>query len=152
MQCWSLAGAYKHALHCYLAKPYPSSSPSAFLIDCREDGVWIEEAAVLPGTFFIAEGFAGHPLERYQNPDKIFDMHEFVKMGLWDKPRSQEELLALEAGGSSMAVLAPPAAEAGEEGGAMDTAEEAQLEERLEELELMEELDDMPDVPAVDMM
>jgi hypothetical protein len=112
--------------------------------------VWIEEAAVLPGTFFIAEGFAGHPLDRYENPDKEFDMHEFVRMGLWDKPRSMEELLAEQAG--STALIAAGAGAAAEEGGAMDTAAESALEERLEELELMEELDDMPDVPAVDMM
>jgi hypothetical protein len=115
---------------------------------CREDGVWIEEAEMLPGNFFIAEGFAGHPLDRYKNPDKMFDMHEFVKMGLWDKPRSMEELAAAEAGSTAVAVAAATA----EEGGAMDTVAESQLEERLEELELMEELDDMPDVPAVDMM
>lgn len=111
--------------------------------------MWIEEAQVLPGNFFIAEGFAGHPLDRYNNPDKLFDMHEFVKMGLWDKPRSMEELRAAERGSTAVAVAAAAAAE---EGGAMDTVAESQLEERLEELELMEELDDMPDVPAVDMM
>jgi hypothetical protein len=132
--------------------------PSAGLLACfacREDGVWIEEAEVLPGTYFIAENYAGHPMERYNNPDRVFDMHDFVKapVTLWDKPRSMEELLALQAGSTTTAdVVAAAAAAAEEVVRAMDTLEENQLEERLEELELMEELDDMPDVPAVDMM
>jgi len=121
--------------------------------------VYIEDAGSLPGDFFIAEGFAGHPEDKYNNPDKEFDMWEFVKMGLWDKPRSMEELKALEAGSSAVATVtaaaaaaAPGAAAAGEDVGGLNTFEESQLEERLEELELMEELDDMPDVPAIDMM
>lgn len=113
--------------------------------------MFIEEAEDLPGTYFIAEGFAGHPTDPYTNPEKPFDLHEFVKMGLWDKPRSMDELRALESGGTALATATKAAAGA-EEGVAMSTAEESQLEERLEELELMEELDDMPDVPAVDMM
>lgn len=119
----------------------------------RADGVFIEEAEDLPGTYFIAEGFAGHPTDPYTNPEKPFDLHEFVKMGLWDKPRSMEELRALESGGTALATATKAATAAGpEEDVALNTAEESQLEERLEELELMEELDDMPDVPAVDMM
>lgn len=126
--------------------------------------MFVEESARLPGTYFIAEGFAPHPAAPYDDPESVkdFDYYDFVKMGLWDKPRPQEQLLALAAaraeagkpgggGAAALQLATAAAAEAAREEG-YDADVESQLEERLEELELMEELDDMPDVPAVDMM
>jgi hypothetical protein len=41
---------------------------------CREDGIFIEDAAQVPSMVLVAEGFAGHPEEQYTNPDKQFNI------------------------------------------------------------------------------
>ncbi|KAF6259948.1 hypothetical protein COO60DRAFT_1700591 [Scenedesmus sp. NREL 46B-D3] len=102
----------------------------------REDGIFIEDAARVPGMAFVAEGFAGHPEEQYTDPDKQFNIRDYVRMGMWPEPGLGDEERAL-----------LPALAAADE-----AAQQEAIEERLEELELMEELDDMPDVPAVDMV
>ncbi|WIA41923.1 hypothetical protein OEZ86_009236 [Tetradesmus obliquus] len=102
----------------------------------REDGIFIEDAAAVPGMALVAEGFAGHPEEQYTDPDKQFNIRDYVRMGLWPEPGLLE--------GEQEALPALAAAD--------EAAQQEAIEERLEELELMEELDDMPDVPAVDMV
>lgn len=110
---------------------------------CREDGIFIEDSARLPGTYFVAEGFAGHPEEQYTNPDKEFNIRDYVRMGWWpERGMAQGDLPPEKQVAPAAGVAVAEAAE----------AERRLIEERLEELELMEELDDMPDVPAVDMV
>lgn len=59
---------------------------AATVVACREDGIFVEDAYRVPGVAAVAEGFAGHPEDVYLNPDKEFDIREFVKMGLWPQP------------------------------------------------------------------
>jgi hypothetical protein len=61
------------------------------IVSNSEDGIFIEETARLPGLYFIAEGFAGHPGDPYvPGHTRGFDPHDYIKMSMWDKPRDQQ--------------------------------------------------------------